>query len=69
MGLILFEMLFNNKPFENKQAVISTPCRASTDRPVDINAVVLLAWMLTKDPDQRIQLHQLKFHPWLSKKY
>jgi hypothetical protein len=62
-------MLFNNKPFENKQAVISTPCRASTDRPVDINAVVLLAWMLTKDPDQRIQLHQLKFHPWLSKKY
>lgn len=69
LGLILFEMLFNKKPFENKQAVISTPCRASTDRPVDINAVVLLAWMLTKEPDQRIKLHQLKFHPWLSKKY
>jgi serine/threonine protein kinase len=67
LGLILYEMLFGKKAFESIQAIIKTPCRASTAKPVDINAVVLLAWMLTKQPMQRIRLNQLSFHPWICK--
>jgi serine/threonine protein kinase len=69
LGLILYEMLFGKKPFNSVKDVIETPCRASTAKPVDINAVVLLAWMLTKNPSQRIRLPQLNFHPWISKKW
>jgi serine/threonine protein kinase len=69
LGLLLYEMLFGKKAFESKHAIIKTPCRASTAKPVDINAIVLLAWMLTKDPMQRIRLNQLSFHPWISKKW
>jgi serine/threonine protein kinase len=69
LGLILYEMLFGKKAFNSRQEIMSTPCRAATDKPVDINAVVLLAWMLNKIPSQRVHLNQLKNHPWLSQRW
>jgi serine/threonine protein kinase len=69
LGLILYELLFNKKPFDSKEAVITKSCLAKTSKPIDINAFVLVGWMLMKNPSFRICLKQLTYHPWISKKW
>jgi serine/threonine protein kinase len=69
LGIILYELLFNSKPFDSKEAVIKKSCLAKSNKPIDINAFVLVGWMLMKNPLLRISLHQLTYHPWISKKW
>ena len=69
LGLVLYELLFNCKPFGSKQAILYQSCYAQSSKPIDINAFVLIAWMLTKNPQQRISLSQIQHHPWISKKF
>jgi serine/threonine protein kinase len=69
LGLILYELLFNCKPFLSKKAIVNASCMAHTPKPIDINAFVLIAWMLAKNPRHRIPLFQIQHHPWMSKKY
>jgi hypothetical protein len=69
IGLILYELLFNTKPFESTESIITKSCLASTRKPIDINALVLVGWMLNKNPLQRIHLWEIPNHPWISKKW
>lgn len=69
IGLVMYEMLFNRKPFNSKTEVVRKTLSVVSSTPISEHAVNLVSWMLSKDPKQRITLKQCLHHPWLSKKY
>jgi serine/threonine protein kinase len=66
LGLILYKLLFNKKPFNSTDDVINTPLTIPPHNPnLSLNVINFLHWMLSKY--DRITLHQLTHHPWITK--
>lgn len=69
LGLILYELLFNIKPFNCSNDVINTPFAVPPHQQIlSLNVITLLDWMLTKNCD-RITINQLNHHPWITKRW
>jgi serine/threonine protein kinase len=68
LGLILYELLFNCKPFlsihEIMNKVLTLPCHKQN---LSLDVKLFLRWTLEKT--ERITLHQIMHHPWLTKQW
>jgi serine/threonine protein kinase len=68
LGLILYELIFNTKPFKTPHDVTDTPLTIPPHKQVlSLDIIALLNWMLAKF--DRITLHQIGRHPWISKQW
>jgi len=66
LGLILYNLIFNKKPFDSHDDVINTPLNiAPHDQVLSLNVITFLNWLLAKS--DRITLNQIKHHPWITK--
>ena len=67
LGLILYKLLFNKKPFNSSDDVINTPLTIPTcnQSSLSLNVINFLNWVLSKY--DRITLQQLAHHPWVTK--
>jgi len=66
LGLILYKLLFNKKPFNSHADVINTPLTiAPHNQILSLNVIAFLNWLLAKF--DRISLHQMSHHPWITK--
>jgi serine/threonine protein kinase len=67
LGLLLYELLFNRKPFasphEVMTKVLTLPCHYQF---VSLDVKLFIKWMLDKNKNERITLHQIMHHPWLT---
>ncbi len=69
LGLLLYEMLFNIKPFDSPKNVISTPLHiAPHNQILSFDVISFLDWMLAKKCD-RITINQIGHHPWITKQW
>jgi serine/threonine protein kinase len=70
LGLLLYELLFNNKPFESPHEIMTKvlifPCHHQI---LSLDVKLFLKWMLEKNINKRITLHQIMHHPWLTKEW
>jgi len=67
LGLILYEMLFNMKPFKSSiDAVYKPVCIPSHTQKISIDVLVLIKRILSKS--NRINLNELNLHPWITKR-
>jgi serine/threonine protein kinase len=68
LGLLLYELLFNSKPFETPHEImakiLTLPCH---QQHLSLDVKLFLKWMLEKN--DRITLHQILHHPWLTKEW
>jgi serine/threonine protein kinase len=68
LGLILYALLFNIKPFNSPSDIINTPLIiVPHNQHLSIDVIVLLKWIL--DKSDRISLNQLAHHPWITKQW
>jgi serine/threonine protein kinase len=66
LGLILYELLYNEKPFNSTDDVVFTPHVISPYKhKLSIDAVTFLNWLLAKS--ERITLNEIAHHPWITK--
>ncbi|CAH3141985.1 unnamed protein product [Pocillopora meandrina] len=65
LGFLLAEMLSNEMPYvKPRMALYMHP---SVPKFVSNEARNLISWMLSRDPDARPTLQQIRCHPWVSK--
>ncbi|XP_029196495.1 serine/threonine-protein kinase pim-3-like [Acropora millepora] len=65
LGFLLNEMLTGEMPYvKPRMALYMKP---SISKHLSEDAHSLISWMLSRDPDERPNLQQIKQHPWLNK--
>ena len=74
MGVLLFQMMFGNKPFLNtktdRQYIQVTQQKWNSfwtqvkDVQISDNLKSILEGMLSHNPNKRPTIHQVKLHPW-----
>lgn len=68
LGLILYELLFNIKPFNSPTDVIHTPLIIVPHKQkLSLEVISLVKWMLAKS--DRITLNEITHHPWVTKEW
>lgn len=65
LGFLLAEMLSNEMPYVKPRMALYM--RPSVPKFVSNEARNLISWMLSRDPDARPTLQQIRCHPWISK--
>jgi len=66
MFLILYELLFNIKPFNSPIDVTNTPLViVPHEQTLSLDVINFLVWMLAKS--NRITINQIAHHPWITK--
>jgi serine/threonine protein kinase len=66
LGLILYELLFNIKPFNSPIDVTNTPLViVPHEQTLSLDVINFLVWMLAKS--NRITINQIAHHPWITK--
>jgi len=65
LGLILYELLFNIKPFNSPIDVTNTPLVIEPhEQTLSLDVINFLFWMLAKS--NRITINQMAHHPWIT---
>jgi serine/threonine protein kinase len=68
LGLILYELLFNIKPFNLPIDVINSPLVIPPHKQtLSLDVITFLNWLLAKS--DRITLNQIAHHPWITKQW
>jgi len=68
LGLILYELLFNIKPFNLPIDVINSPLAIPPHKQtLSLDVITFLNWLLAKS--DRITLNQIAHHPWITKQW
>lgn len=66
LGLILYELLFNSKPFASSHEIMNKVLTLpSHQQKLSLDVKLFLKWTLEKN--NRITLHEILHHPWLTK--
>jgi serine/threonine protein kinase len=67
LGLILYELLFNRKPFASPYEIMTKVLTLPWHhQPVSLDVKLFIKWMLDKNKNERITLHQIMHHPWIT---
>lgn len=65
LGLILYELLLNKKPFHSTHDIINTPLIITPHKQkLSLDVITFLNWLLAKS--YRITLQQIAHHPWIT---
>lgn len=67
LGIILYRMLYNKKPFYSPIQIVKCPCVCPLRNNVSLTLLTLLKWCLEKKVQNRITLHELVHHPWITR--
>jgi serine/threonine protein kinase len=72
LGLILYELLFNEKPFKSTDDILNTSLEPlfiphHNRKNLSLDVIVFLNWLLAKS--DRITLNQIAHHPWITKQW
>ena len=67
LGILLYTIVFKENPFYNIDEILDHPLRLPPlEIPYSDDCVDLIQAMLNRDVDQRLNIEEVKTHPWLN---
>lgn len=69
IGCLLYQLLFNQLPFDTVHDVVRTPLCIPTPNHISLELYSFLEWSLEKSISYRMTFNEMLLHPWITKKY
>ena len=67
LGILLYTLTFNKKPFKKTFQISHFPCFYPKKKKLSINLVMFLKWCFAKQINSRMSMAEMKHHPWITK--
>lgn len=69
IGIVLYCLVYKKKPFYSKNSILHKQLSFPKKPNASLETLAFLNWCLTKNPNKRMSLVEMKIHPWITNSY